>query len=481
MSNRLGRAGSVVLLALLSAAGCAVDQKKEVDLYRRELDGPTPPPPVVLNAGEALTLARAMALANQNNETLAISGEGYVQSLIDKVRAASGFLPTVSASASHSISRSDSLSGQERTGHSTGATLRGSVSILDLKNFSDVKRAAATAEQQRLLLLNLQETVLLSVATTYYQVLRSERSVQVLESSLKLQSERVRDMQARQTLGINKPLDLAQAQANESGTRVQLYQARSNVRNARATLAFLIGVPGVDGPLDDHFQPPEPAAQPAEYERRAEMQRRDLLATASGVEAAGHSVDTAVREYYPTFSLDVSQALYRNPDAGLLRSAVISAALPIFSAGLIHADVRAAWSRYRQSVLNQAQTRRQVHEDIEIAYENLRASREQLKELRTTVSAAQRAYDLATATYRLGSASNLDQLTALDALRNAQLAQANEEFNEKVFYLDLLRATGEFGPGTPDHLTPPAPPNQPGPPMPAPAAADQPSNGPGGS
>ncbi len=458
MSNRVGWVRPGALLVLLCAAGCAVDQKKEVELYRRELDGPTPPPAVGLRADESLTLARALALANQNNETLAISGEGYLQTLIDKVRAAAGFLPTVDISASHSISRSDSFSGDQRTSHSTGASLRGSISILDLRNFSEVKRAAATAEQQRLLLLDLQETVLLSVAQTYYQVLRSERSVGVLESSLKLQSERVRDMQARQTLGINKPLDLAQAQANESGTRVLLFQARSDVRNARATLAFLIGVPTVGGSLDDHFQPPEPEPEPASYERRAEEQRRDLLATASGVEAAGHSVDSAVRRYYPTISLDFSQALYRNPDAGLLRSATISALLPVFSAGLLHADVRSAWSRYRQAVLSQSQTRRQVHEDIEVAFEDLRASREKLKELQTTVAAAQRAYDLATATYKLGSASNLDQLTALDALRNAQLAQASEEFNEKVFYLNLLRATGDFGPGTPDQLSPPAAP-----------------------
>ncbi len=378
-----------------------------------------------------------------------------MQSLLDKARAAAGFLPSISASASHSISRSDSPFSGERTSHSTGASLRGSVSILDLRNFSEVRRAAATAEQQRLLLQDLQESVLLSVAQTFYQVLRAERSVSVLENSLKIQAERVRDMEARQKLGINKPLDLAQAQANESSTRVQLYQARSDVRNARATLAFLIAVPAIDGALDDHFEPPVTPEDAAEYERRAVEHRRDLLAAASAVEAAGHSVDSAVRQYYPSFSLDVSQALYRDPDFGLIRSAAISGLLPIFSAGLIHADVRAAWSRYRTAVLSQTQTRRQVREDIQIAFEDLRASREKLQELKTTVAAAQRAYDLASATYRLGSASNLDQLTALDALRNAQLQQASEQYNEKVFYLDLLRASGQFGPETPAQLTPP--------------------------
>src|SRR5207247_8537022 len=102
-------------------------------------------------------------------------------------------------------------------------------------------------------------------------------------------------------------------------------------------------------------------------------------------EAAGHSVDSAIGAYFPSFSLDISQALYRNPDFGLIRSAAVSGLLPIFSAGLLHADVRAAWSRYRQSVLSHNQAGRKVREDVQIAFEHLRASREKLRELTTTV------------------------------------------------------------------------------------------------
>jgi outer membrane protein len=455
MSDR--RLAALAAAATAALAGCAVDQKKEVELYRRELDGPNPPQVQALAPGEPLTLERALLLANVGNEEISLRGETYLQSLIDKARAAAGFLPTVDLSASHAISRSDSPGSGERTSHSTGASIHGSIALLDMRNFSEVRRAAATAEQQRQLLLDLQQTVLLSVAQTYYQVLRSERNVEVLTSSLTLSGERVRDMRAREQLGISKPLDLAQALAQESGTRVLLYQARSDVRNARAMLAFLINVQGVDGPLEDRFEPPEPASTPDEYESQAEQSRRDLLAAASAVEAARASVDSAFRQYYPTLSLSATQALYRNPDAGLLQSAAFSLAMPIFAAGLIHADVRSAWSRYRQSVMSQGQTRRQVREDIQVGYENLRASREKLQELKTTVAAAQRAYDLAAATYRLGAASNLDQLAAEDALRNSKLEQANEEFNQKIFYLDLLRAVGEFGPGTPATLPTAAP------------------------
>jgi outer membrane protein TolC len=252
-----------VLLACVLLGGCAVDQQKEVATYRRQLDGPGAVAPLGLGPADPLTLDLAVRLANQHNEQLSIQGETYLQALIDETRAAAGFLPSVDLSASYSTARSSGGGGGGQS-HSTSVPVRGSISLLNLRNFSNLQRAAATSEQRRQLLLDLQSTLLLNVAQTYYQVLRSERLVEVLENSVLLQEERVRDMQARERLGISKPLDLAQAQADVSSTRVTLLQARSDVRNARSTLAFLIGVPAVGGELRDSFDPPDPVATPEE-------------------------------------------------------------------------------------------------------------------------------------------------------------------------------------------------------------------------
>ena len=87
------------LLVLSATLGCAVDQKKEVARYEEVLRAnllasesefsPTPAP------GESLTLRQALDLANRRNEQLAIEGENYLQALIERKRAASAFLPTV--------------------------------------------------------------------------------------------------------------------------------------------------------------------------------------------------------------------------------------------------------------------------------------------------------------------------------------------------------------------------------------------------
>ena len=71
-----------------------MDEKKEVVQYRSILDGPNAKS-VSYTPGDTLPIQTAMLLANQNNEQLGISGETYIQTLINKDRATANFLPTI--------------------------------------------------------------------------------------------------------------------------------------------------------------------------------------------------------------------------------------------------------------------------------------------------------------------------------------------------------------------------------------------------
>jgi len=434
------------LVAVLPS--CAVNQEKEVATYRALLDQDAPAERLSAPAtSEPLTLQRALYLANQNDEQLSIRGESYLQSLISRARAAAGFLPSFSASGSHNLS----VNGSESR-NSTSASVGGSIQIFNLRTIRNYEQATAAAEVSRLDLLDLQQTVLLGVANNFYQVLRAEESVRVLENSLKLRTEQVRDVQARTTLGIARPLDLAQAQADESSTRVALLQAESNARQARTTLAFLLDLDYVDNPLADALTPPSDPRPVIEYEQDAVDNRLDLAAARQSVEVASISVKGAYAQYYPSANLNMSFLLYSTAGGGNPWSLTASLLQPIFNAGLTHQDVRDALSGLRQAVMQQDRLARQIHEDVTLAYEDFITSTTKLQELVISVNAAQRAYDLAVGQYRVGNASNLDQLTAQDQLLSAQLQLANERFNQKVFYLNLLRVTGQFGLSTPAQL-----------------------------
>jgi outer membrane protein len=438
------------MLMMSLAAGCAVDQAREVATYRAVLDGPDPTTAPVIPIDGPLSLVDALRLANAHNEQLAIRGEDYLQALIEKNRAAGAFLPTIGLSGSYSLQDAgdgfivdDNFLEIDNATDQTSLSANAGMNVFNGGgDVATLKQRAATAEQRRNLVLDEQASVLLNVSQTYYGVIQSERSAEVLENTILLQEERVRDTTTRVELGIARPLDQAQSQADLASTRASLVEVRNNVDTGRATLAFLIGQEAVDGPLIDAYDVPEVVVGRDEWQGIANDHRPDLAAAIKQVEAARHRVDAAFAQYFPSVSIDFQQLLYVDPDSTGDWSGALIANLPIFSAGQIEADVRTAWSQYRQAALNESSVRREIRQDVRNALTDFSASRQRIIELDAAVIAAREAYRLADESYRLGNATNLERLDAQDTLLNAELQLVREQFAHKSDYLALLRAVG---------------------------------------
>jgi outer membrane protein TolC len=473
------RAPLWTILSLLACAallsGCVVDQAKEVGTYRKVIDrGESKPKP--LEPGETLTLARALALANADNEQIASQGETYLQALIDKNRAFASFLPTVSFQPNFTVEEApqgnvaSTAPGTPATTAAAAAATQGGyvqdgrvlrrleAPVVGAMNFSyrnvPVYKAAEIAVvQQKQLLLDARATVLLNVAQTYYQVVISTEQVAVLEHSLALQQARLADLEGRFKARLALALEVAQARSDEAAARVELSHASNDMRNGRRTLALLIGAPEVDGPLVSATPLPDPPVPVSQYVERALAHRQDLLAAQAAVNEANYSVKAAVAEYYPSVSLNVAGYLYQQNYANSSKwNAILSANLPIFTGGAIRADVRDAWSRLRQAALFESYLRRTVEQGVSIAYDNLLTSAVVLGQLQEEVEAASQAYQQSLQQEKNGLAIPLDVLTAQDALLRSQLQLTSETFSQAIFQLDLIRSVGDLDPNTPAML-----------------------------
>lgn len=448
--------------------GCAVDERAEVDLYRRVLDTGAAAAArlVTYEPGRPLTLGDALLLANRNDEQLGVAGEDYVQALVDKDRAASTFYPSVSLVPSYSKADSAEDGGGRRLSGGTTADdnevlNRSAVSSGDgrwdtpvntsytlfrgLRDAANLRRTAAEIDRLRAALLDLKATVLLDTANAYYQVLRSESTVRVLEGSSQVQDARVAEMRAKDRVGSARKLDVAQAEAQAANTRAQLVAARADVRNARTLLAFLTSAPVYDAPLVDRLAVADAPVDLADALRRAGAGRQDLVAARAAVRAAAENVRSAVGEYYPSVGINFNYYLSRmsSPDDSFW-NALLSINLPLFTGGRIHADVRTALSQARQARLAERRLTRQVEQQARTSIENLDASTRRLDELRVAVDAARQALDVAEGNYRAGAGIYLERLVAQDQLLNAQLQYSSEEYNRKLAYLNLLRVVGEL-------------------------------------
>jgi len=444
----------LALLAALAAAACAVDQDAEVALYRDVLDAVVPQP-AARDPATPLSLREALALANRNNEQLATAGEDYVQALIRKRRIAARFVPTLTFAPTYEVEDRPTglLAGQSVSYRRVGDTVRrveAPVSAdVNLYNgggdVASMRAAEAVITQRRELLLDLQANVLLDVARVYFRVLRAERSTRVLQSALQLQDARVVDAERQLRNGLSTTLTVAQFQAQREATHAGVAAAEGEARDARLALAVLIGEPEVAGPLGEGFVVPGERPDLAACERKAGEVRQDLHAAQAAVAAARENVEVAVAQYYPSLSLNVTGFLYReHADDASLWSALLSLNLPLFTGGRIHADVRDAWSRWRQANLDESLVRRRMVRDVRGAHNALHTADERFAALRREVQAAGDALRLAQSAFGNGLATTLDVLAAQDRMLAAQLDATDAEFDQAVAWLEILRATGDL-------------------------------------
>lgn len=458
-----------LLSLLLTLTGCPT-QHQEIQSYRTVVDAGLPRPNSY-QPGQPLSLERAMALANEDNEQIGLQGENYVQAMIAKSRAVSQFLPTIAFSPDFTIEQAPgantTTAGANITpqvaASSGGFVIRGDTwqrfeapvtgtENLSFVSYPNLQSTEQTIVQQRQLLIDTQATLLLSVAQTYYQVLLSEEQVRVLENSLQLQQARLADANSRFSNHLALALEVSQTQSQVAATESSLTQARSDVRNGRHMLAFLIGAQEIDGPLIDQIVVPDNLPRVDDFRRYAAEHRNDLLGAEAAVRAAKYAVDAATAQYYPSLTIDVAGFLYRQYYSDASKwDAILIANLPIFSAGIIEADVRNAWSKLRQAALYQAELLRQIDRDVQVAYDDLTTAQQELISLADEVKAASDSLNQSQQLLKNELAIPLDVLTSQNTLLSAQLSYTNEQISRTIFYLDLLRITGQLDPHTPQH------------------------------
>ena len=444
------RTSSVTALALAAAllAGCAVDHAKEMAAYRQVLDATMPAPAEGLAPDAVLTLPQALALANRHNERLGLSGEDYLQALIEKDRAAVAFLPRIDLQPR--FSRMDPFTipgpfGSFFPNPTTDVPLHAEWNVFNgFRDLANLERADVLAKYRRAVLLDLQAAILVDTATVYYQVLQVERRVGVLKNAVKVQEDRVADVRDKVKAGVARPLDLAQTEAEASATRTSLVDAQMKLATARTGLAFLIGAAAVPNPLADGFEVPEVASLD-DLKKQADEHRPDVAAAHALYAAAKKGLQAAVEEYLPSVKLDLDYFLSRESFPMMSHWLFgVSANLPIFAGGRIHANVRTAYSMVRQARYYESLTERQAAEQVTVAYDNLEAGGRRLRELEIEVAAARDAFGLASQSYDVGLATNLERLVAENRLLEAELQLAAEKLNRKILYFKLSEAIGRL-------------------------------------
>jgi outer membrane protein len=313
------------------------------------------------------------------------------------------------------------------------------------------RQAEAQVFAARETLRTTEQSVLLSAATAYMNLLRDTAIVELQQSNVTVLELTLRQTRDRFIIGEVTRTDVAQAESRLALGRSQLLNAEANANTSRAQYRQVIGVePGrlAPGTSVDRFFPRTLAAAIARG-----LNENPLTTTAAyNVDAALLQVKIAEGALYPvvTATASVTKQFGSTQNLNQLQSlsAIIGAqmAVPLYQGGSEFATIRQAKETLGQQRLNLETARDQVRANVVQAWGQLDAAKAQIQATQAQVAAAEIALNGVREEARVGQRTTLDVLNAQQDLVSARVALVTAQHDRVVASFAVLSAVGGLSP-----------------------------------
>jgi outer membrane protein len=425
--------------------------------------------------GAPLTLDDALALAARENHDLAMSRVDAAQAGADLLATTSGVLPRLDLQASvgkvyygpSSVSTVDPITNQVVTGTTSAASYNSdalSVSLtqplVDLATWKLVaqgraseRAAARTFDESRL-------TLAFEVTRRFYEVVKAERSLAVLEKAAARSEELVGRADALFAAGRAPKADIFTARGNLGADRIALSQGRTRLGQARADLATILGQPG-DRELA--VVPPAPLAVPLgglvdppplpTLLATARTHRPSLAAAEAQLEAARQGVDSARFGYLPTLSAQGSyqrsgssfggaDGVWGDPTRAYVATAQLLLSWNLFQGRRTEAQLQRAVLGEDRARAGAAKSGDAVAQEIATARQRAVALAGEAVLSAENLGAAEQGLALARQRLEAGLGTQLEVRDATLKLTQAELSLVQARIDHAVAVADLTRAVG---------------------------------------
>lgn len=420
-----------------------------------------------------LTLDDALALAARQSPDLALARADAESAAAEPIASTGLVLPRLDLQASFGhdftgpsarfaqsgisfLAGGTSASDQE----SNALTLRLTQTVFDWAAFRDLARARSSARAAALLYDETALATAFEVTRRFYELVRAERTLAVLERTASRSRELVSRADALFAAGRAPKSDTLQARANLSSDRVAVEAQRIRAAQARAALAQVLG--RADG-ADLAVVPPAaldapgaaaPEPPPVDALLRAAKDRRPALAAqAALVDAADAAASGARAGYFPSlaaqasysrqgYAFGIPDAVYG--DAGRAYSATAQLVLSwnLFEGRRTTAGAWRADAQARRARASEDRTAALVAQEIANARAALVSFGRQVSIAGEGLAVAEQGLVLARERLDAGLANQLEIRDASLKATQAELSLVQARIDEAVARADLARAAG---------------------------------------
>lgn len=297
-----------------------------------------------------------------------------------------------------------------------------------------------------------EQNLILTVKTTYYSYLASERTKEIREEAVKRGEEQLKLAQSKFDVGSASKSDVLKAKVQYGNDKLSLLEAENAVSINRANLAYLIGI-DVNSDIEFSRETPKRDYSGSENEalKFGLSNHPGLLSTESNLSAARYGVKSIWGRYAPSISVRVSRG-WSNEYWGMVNDFsdddarwTISTSLDFtifdnFSRKAAMASAKASLNDARVAYHYQ---RNSVANEIKKAYLDMNKAFEALKLADENESAATEDMALVQEKYNLGAATILELLDAQVSLITAQNSKIQAEFDLNLAIARLENAMGK--------------------------------------
>ncbi len=291
-------------------------------------------------------------------------------------------------------------------------------------------------------------TLVTSVARSYVQLRELDQRLEIAKRALVDRKEAYRIVKARFENELNSEAQVRQAESEEYNAAALIPVVEKLVAQKEHELNVLLGH-NPDAvkrglPLADLHPPAIPAGLPSELLTR----RPDIRQAEQNLIAANANIGVAKGQYFPRFtvtgalgssSADFSHLL--SGPAGLW-SYGVGLAMPLFNAGKIAGQVKAAEAREQQALFSYQNTLLQAFRETEDALVDNSKTQEQVQALSHQVVALREYLRLAWLRYDNGLTSYLEVLDAQRNLLNVEIALVSSRSGALQALINIYKAFG---------------------------------------
>ena len=454
---RLRVAPSTLFLAL---AACSA---MPISTFAAEL---VTEPRVVMGAGfGAGTLEGSLTLAYQNNPQLNSQRAATRAADENVTTALSGYRPRVTGTSSlteqyiDQVIKATAAAGPPIYAQTKGAGAASSFGLTTTQTLFNgfqtgnrTRQAEGQVFAARETLRSTEQSVLLSAATAYMNLLRDAAILELQRSNVNVLEVTLRQTRDRFAAGEVTRTDVAQAESSLASGRAQLASAESNYITSRANYRQIIGV-----------EPPARLAPGAPVDRlsprtvdgaiaRARTEHPSITTAMYNVDVAALQVKVAEGALYPTLAAVGSVQKTFGPTSSLAIIENLNASLaaqlsvPIYQGGAEYAAIRQSKETLGQRRLDLDTARDQVQSTVVQSWAQLEAAKAQIIATTAQVTAAEVALNGVREEARVGQRTTLDVLNAQQALVNARVALVTAQRDRVVASYTVLAAVGSLSP-----------------------------------